>query len=792
MPNRLAIAFRLILIVPPLALVAQENGDGTPEPVVVTIDELFPDEAGLLEAARTAEKEASWAEAVTGWANLLRTYPQSENRAEALLGAGRGYRMLGRFEEARQLLETYLKEFPKDKRQPEAHYLLGEMALAEEKWEEALDPLQRATRMADPEKQERAHYFRAIAAERLGELSKARKNLEALLKRDDGQHADYAALKLGWLEQQGGKQDEARKYYKKALSITSNADLRAEAAVRAGNLAFEEERFNDAAGFYDIIRRTESPKRWLELGHLGLIRSYYAMKDYRDVIRIYNEVKPAFPESLRPTIFFMTAESYRLTEQWKEASSLYRLIVTDFPDHGLNEAAAWGRILALQASESKELKDALVAFLGRYPESDHAPTAKRLRADQIFRDQDYRTAGPMYTALASDAGWMKKQNDAVREQVLFRDAFCASANEEPDRAVDAWTRFLEAFPDSLSVRTAWWLRAQAELTLGKEEEALRSLQALLRDHPDFPEREDALRDAAYLAGSLERYDEMTALFEQLLKEYPLQADKAEIQYWLAIGYQRTDQPEAALAAWKKARTLDREKYTPVATREIIRAALDRENLETVQEEVNRFDRWQEDHPQTANLPVEVYEWLGQELAEQDSPDAEPFLRRVLAVSEDAGQRKRTQLRLARLMSEIGRYGAAVREWKTYRLNHPEDADRFEISAPLLEALLETAAYDEAESMVQFLLRRYPEGNENARARLYLGDLERARGNPGEAAKIFRATALLIADPELTPLALYKAEQSYRAAGLDDEADEILLKLNKEYRDFSPPDADDSQ
>lgn len=755
---------------------------------IVDIDDLLPDEPTLYEKAVRLQGEEKWAEAVTAWTDLIRFYPQTSHREEALFRAAVAYRKLGRLEEAGQLLESLRQQYPKTSYGAEAAYLQGELALIGEDWKEAMKWMGEAVKVQDPAQQEKAHFFRALAAERLGDMKPVRPNLEALVQMNEGTYVDYAALKLGVLEEESGRKEKAADYYKKTLSVTSNPELRSEAAIRAGNLAFDEKRYPDAVAFFEIVRRIESPERWRQLSHLGLVRSTYTMQKYDEVIRIYNEVKPAFPESLRTHVLFMVAESYRLTEKWGEAIALYNRIQKDFPQHELAEPSAWAAVICLQAQDGNReaLENAVIAFLGRYPDSGNALNAKLIRAGIVFEKQNYTTAAPMYEELAAAGAWLKAQENPVREQILFRNAFSATAVQDSDRAITGWEKFLDAFPDSTSAASGWWLKAQSELLAKKEKDALASMAHLIENYPDFPEREQALRDAGLLAGHLQEYPEMIRYLEALLSAFPLQTDKGELQYWLALGYQETKAPEKAVTAWKAARTLNPEEYTAVATREIIRIKLEAEDVDAVHREAQHYDRWLESHPDAPALPLQMYEWLGQELAERTSPDAEPYLRRVLAVSEDREQRQRNQLRLAGLMSELKRYGAAVREWKTYRVNHPEDADRFDVSAPLVKALLETAAYEEARLMIEFLLRRYPEGNENARARMFLGDLTRAEGNPAEAGKIFRAVALLIADPELTPLALYKAEQAYRAASLDKEADEMLIKLNREFRDFSPP------
>ncbi|NJL19471.1 MAG: hypothetical protein HC901_04290 [Bdellovibrionaceae bacterium] len=55
-----------------------------------------------------------------------------------------------------------------------------------------------------------------------------------------------------------------------------------------------------------------------------------------------------------------------------------------------------------------------------------------------------------------------------------------------------------------------------------------------------------------------------------------------------------------------------------------------------------------------------------------------------------------------------------------------------------------------------------------------------------AAKQYAAVALLIEDAQLTPLALWRAEQAYRKAGQEKEADQAMLRRGKQYPQFRPP------
>jgi len=104
---------------------------------------------------------------------------------------------------------------------------------------------------------------------------------------------------------------------------------------------------------------------------------------------------------------------------------------------------------------------------------------------------------------------------------------------------------------------------------------------------------------------------------------------------------------------------------------------------------------------------------------------------------------------------------------------------------LAEAYLGSAEYKKAQALAEQILRQNPEGENNARGRILLGDVQMARLKFDEAAKLFRAVALIAMDDLYTPLALSKAEAAFRRGGNDEAADKMFLKLKKEFPDFKP-------
>ena len=277
---------------------------------------------------------------------------------------------------------------------------------------------------------------------------------------------------------------------------------------------------------------------------------------------------------------------------------------------------------------------------------------------------------------------------------------------------------------------------------------------------------------------------MGGWLDKLVAEFPKTAHLAEAHYWLALSHEAAKDDNGALAQWIAARNLNATRYYAVATQHVIRILLKKQEVLQLRVEVDKYDQWRLKNPQDPAISLEVYEWLGQQLMDDETPaNGEPYLRRVLAASKDNAQRKRVQLRVATLMTRLQNWSGAVKEWTAYRVNFPDESNRSAVLEPLAQAYIGTANYQLAQKLAEQILQQNPEGEYNARGRILLGDIALAKKQYGEAAKIYSAVALLIDNPQLTPLALSKANVSWRLAGNEAKADEALLRLKKQYPDY---------
>jgi len=755
----------------------------------IEITRLQPDEKELLDEGTQLQQQKNPARAMAVFMDLLRYYPGSKNQEEVLYRVSACYRDLGHFDDACQTLDLLGQKFPKGDWLGPGNLLRGEMLAADKKWEAAITPLQVAAACKLPEVQIRAHYLMVLACENLKKLPAARPSLEFLVKvTQDNPHLNYARLKLAVVEADNGNQDRAAELFKTLLAGAQDTDLRAEAAVRAGNLAYVRKQYRDAAGYYEVVRRTEAPEFWKKLAHLGLIQSYFAAGDYATVADVFHAVRPAFPEAAQAEVLFLTAEALRLTRNGKEALELYQNVTDQFPKDNLAEASAWARINILKAQNAEQLMSESKNFIDRYPKSDRIGMVQTMRADALFSKNDYKNAANAYAEAIKHPELESSLNKNDLGYLYYRTAYSFFIIKDNESALAWFKQYLARFPDHGVTAAVLWLKGQAEQQLKKPDEALQSWARLIGLDARFQYRELLLWQAALLAETQKRADLTEAWLGKLLVEFPNTRHLAEAHAILAALRQDARDSAGAMPHWLEARRVDAAVYYGQATQQIISILLQEKNLDGLRKELSGYDAWRQKNPTAPAVALEVYEWAGEQLqGGTEAAAAEAYFRRVLAGSQDRAQRKRVQLRLALLMSQLRNNGAAIREWKAYRVNFPEDSNRSGVLEPLAKACIGAADYELADKLAQQILEQNPEGEYNARGRLLLGEIAFAKKDYAGAAKVFSAVSLLMDDPVLTPLALARAEQAWRRAGDESKADEQLLRLKKQYPDYRGPD-----
>ncbi len=749
----------------------------TPGEALAQLEALRPSEEELFQEALAFHRAGEPGRALGLYFEIFKFYPEGSRTDEILFRVAQGYRELGRFEESRKALENLRRRAPDGPWLAEGLLLEGEMLVAEKKFAEARGPLREAEPKLGGQLRDRARFLFAYASEQAGKLEEAREQLAGLAGLPEaGPLADYGRLRLAIVLEKEGKKDEAKVLLQRVFAEGHDAKTKAEAAVRAGNLAFSQQDYPLATGYFESARRTEGDAHWKTLAHGGLIFTHFAAGKYAEVVATFNEVRPDLPEATRSEIFLLVAESLRLTGKGEEAKTQYEFILKEFPKSRQAEAAAWGRVLVMAGAGDKDLLPETARYLARFPEGARAFEVKLIRADGLFEKQDWKAATPMYREIAKDKafGTLAPERQAALHLRVAQGAF---ELKDYTGAAEAGRAFLEKSPKDPAVPSVLWLMGQAQQQAGQNEAALASWLRLAEEYPDFPEAETLRWKTAVLAGTMKKFNVMEAQLKALLERFPKTKHAADAHAWLGQCARELGRPQEGRLDWERARELDPKTYEGQATQNLLELALAREDVEGVRDEIVRYDAWRKNQPKAAPVQPEAVAWVAFGLVEKGKKgESIPWFRRAVAEAKESEQRQRNQLALCLLLNELELWPEAVKEWQSFRVNFPDDANRSVVLVPLAQALIGAGDLAGAAKLTDQILRQNPEGEFNARGRMLMGDLALAEKKPEEAAKLYGAVALLIDHPELTPEALRKSRAAWERAGNRAKANESAEAL----------------
>src|SRR5947207_9615492 len=135
--------------------------------------------------------------------------------------------------------------------------------------------------------------------------------------------------------------------------------------------------------------------------------------------------------------------------------------------------------------------------------------------------------------------------------------------------IEAFTYYVQTFPDSPEVPAALSQRAVAYEQSKNYTAALADLSTVLTKYPRAREREATLQLKALILGQQENTKAMVETFRQLLREFPKSSVAAQAQYYIGKAAFEAQDYKPAMTALNAARQLNKEQYYNLAARRLI-------------------------------------------------------------------------------------------------------------------------------------------------------------------------------------------------------------------------------
>lgn len=694
------------------------------------------------------------------------------DRQAALFRFGECLRSLNRTSEAAGTYRQLLSEFNTGDFIGPTAYRLGEIQYAARDFSGAASSFRIASNsVRDAKLRLASKFFEGRALDGAGRKSEAiTAYREVAAQKEDNPYRDRAIFDLADADAKVGLTDSAYRQFRGLVETSQNPVVRTSAAVKAGLLAIDHREFEQARPLLEAAAKNSELPVWSSAAQAGLTRLEYESENYEAAAKLAAETLPKLPPEARSDVLLIAANARRQLGQQSEALALYDKLVAEYPDSKAAKDAGFHRLVSLVAQKDDRALGQIDVFLMSSADESERAKATLLKAELLFGRDRFDEAAELYDKSASSQGTEKYRADA-----LYKLAWCRMQQKKYDEAINVLTRYLMQYPRHQHVASAYAQRAMAQMQTGDNVAALADFENIINRHQGAKGREDAMIQRALLLGNLQKPAEMSAAFERLLAEYPDTKSAALANYWIGYIAAESKKYRESIEPLEKARQLDKEKYGERATLRLLLSHYYLQDREAAVREVKALG------PDKA--PTEVRSWIGTSALEaRDYGTAVEFLA-PLARAKDASED--LQMSLAQAQMGAGDYDGtrATLEKLLPRLHEPKAKARAHLL--MADALIAAKQGEKAKAQAEEALRLQPEGRLNAEARMVNGRALLAQDRYDDAARAFMAVALLYDEKDLCPEALVLAEQAYRRASNNTDAERAREERQRRYPDFKP-------
>jgi len=395
----------------------------------------------------------------------------------------------------------------------------------------------------------------------------------------------------------------------------------------------------------------------VDAAHYALGWTYFRQARYGDAI---NEFK-TFIDTYREDsgVPYLTdaqlrlADSYYALKRYREAIRLYQRVADDGEDYALYQIGQ----AFYHAGDAFEAISAFRELLTRQPDSNWREEAQYTLGYIYFQNQDYDQAIVEFEKLIR-----LHPNDllAAKAQYGIGDALFNDGRLE--EAVQAYTRVLENYPKSPFVADAAAGVQYALIGLDDPERADALIDAFEEQYPNSPvvaELRFRQAEVKYQNGLI---DDALGDFQRFVRTYGTAALLPEAYFYLGTIYAERGQiADAETALNRVVTSYGQSARSPDAARQLGRLYLDQQRH---QEALDVYRRLEQTRPDDASVVAEARYGQGRALLGLGrARDAESLLQQTVDAAPDAPETIPALLGLARVYDQQGRTGDAIRLYR---------------------------------------------------------------------------------------------------------------------------------
>ena len=277
--------------------------------------------------------------------------------------------------------------------------------------------------------------------------------------------------------------------------------------------------------------------------------AYYALGDYRNAIRFYNEAIGAEPGG--DYAMFQVANSYYRSNRTFEAVSNFRRMLRIYPFSRLREQAQYNvAYIYLNTSNYSQAIEEFQTVIRRYPGTDWAARAQYNIGDAFYNAGEYDRAvdayqtvlqnyprsryiieainGIQYAQLSSggeDSSSVILEDflsdnpqSATADRLRFRQAETVFQTGDYEGAIREFRQYLRVTNSDALAPEAYMNLGIAYRQVGRDNRAISSYQTVLNDYPNDDQIPSALTSLGLLYFDLDDYETSHLYFSRLLQK----------------------------------------------------------------------------------------------------------------------------------------------------------------------------------------------------------------------------------------------------------------------------------
>src|SRR5213595_3044071 len=662
--------------------------------------------------------------AIPEYQKYLDDYPGRPGRANAYFSLGECYRNLNRISSARTNLQKVLNDYGDSEFAGAAAYALAEIAFADKDYAAALPLFHRsAAKSKEPGVALSARYFEARCLEATGHKEEAADIYAQVAEGGNpNPYREDARMTAASIFAGRGRKIDALKQYEALANESQKPALKAESAVRGGVIALEliqadkgkldKSMVDRATALLQKGRALPEAGKFRAIAQVGLRRLQYQTGQYSQLLADYKKDLEKLPEAAQAEVLLLAANSERQLGNSKEAEALYRQIIAKFPDREEEKDAAYERLINVYNSDPSALSGAVDEFLATSPTNERADQAKLLKAEALYKQQNYNDAALIYGELRGSQLWAR-----LRAEAAYKLGLCHVQTKNTPGVIEAFTYYVQTFPDSPEMPAALGQRALAYEQSKNYSAALNDLNIILAKYPKAHEREATLQLKALILGQQENTKAMVDTFRQLLKEFPKSSVAAQAYYYIGKTAFEAKDYKTALTALNTARQLNKEQYYNLASVRIILCQFYLKDRSALTKEVNNFMA----ASSNVNVPPEVLDWLGIEYYnEKNFQAAEKYLGALRKIDNPSNVKPDFLFYLGDAATKLKQLPEAEDAFGKYLQTAKDPAGTAKVLLALGAVKISAHKPDEAQKVAEEIMALQPEGRVNAEARLLAG------------------------------------------------------------------------